>query len=82
MHPAVRARFWLETALASLCGLLAVLTLFRRDWIEALTGFDPDHHNGSFEWAIVACLFAACLLAGLAARTEWRRPRPALASGA
>lgn len=81
MHPALRARFWLDAALASLCGLLAVLTLFWHDWIEAVTGFDPDHHNGSFEWAIVTCLCAACSLAGLAARAEWRRPRPALVSG-
>jgi hypothetical protein len=68
-----RARFGLEAELASLCGALALVTLFWRDWIEALTGFDPDHHNGSFEWLIVAGLFAACVLVGLAARAEWRR---------
>jgi len=43
MRSTVRGRFWLETALASLCGFLAVLTLVWRDWIEALTGFDLDH---------------------------------------
>ena len=80
MNPSVRARFWLETALASACGILAVLTLFWRDWIEALTRFDPDHHSGSVEWAIVAVLFALCLAAGVAARAEWRRPRPATAA--
>jgi undecaprenyl pyrophosphate phosphatase UppP len=69
----VRARFWLEAGLACLCAVLAVVTVFWRDWIEAITGFDPDHHNGSFEWLIVASLFAACLLVGLAARAEWRR---------
>ena len=78
MKSTVRARFWLEAALASLCGFLAVLTLFWRDWIEALTGFDPDHHNGSFEWLIVAGLFAGLRASsGVAARGEWRRPRPA-----
>ena len=81
MEPTVRARFWLEATIASLCGFLAVLTLFWRDWIEALTGFDPDHHNGSFEWLIVAGLFAVCVLLGAAARGEWRRSRPAVAAG-
>jgi hypothetical protein len=81
MKSTVRARFWLEAGLASLCGFLAVLTLFWRDWIEALTGFSPDRHNGSVEWLIVAGLFVVCVLVGLAARIEWRRPRPALAAG-
>jgi hypothetical protein len=81
MKASVRARFWLEAGLASLCGVLGVLTLFWRDWIEALTGFDPDHHNGSFEWLIVLGLFLICVLVGAAARAEWRRPRPATAFG-
>ncbi len=82
MHAPVRGRFWLEALLASLCGLLAVLTLFWRDWIEALTGFDPDHHNGAFEWAIVAALAVAAIVAGLVARAEWRRPRTAASATA
>jgi hypothetical protein len=77
----VRARFWVEVGLASLCGFLAVLTLFWRDWIEALTGFDPDHHNGSFEWMIVAGLFLVCVAVSFVARAEWRRPRPAVVTG-
>ncbi len=77
----VRARFWLEAALASLWGFLAVLTIFKRDWIEAVTGFDPDHHNGSFEWAIVAGLLVLCVAVGVIARAEWRRPRAVVPAG-
>jgi hypothetical protein len=66
-------RFWVEAGLAALSGFLAILTLFSRDWIEALTGFDPDNHDGSFEWAIVAALFLACMLLSIAARADWRR---------
>ena len=81
MTSKVRARFWFETALASLCGFLAVLTLFWRDWVEALTSFDPDQHNGSFEWTIVAGLFVLCVAVGVVARAEWRRPRAAVIPG-
>jgi hypothetical protein len=73
MKSAVRARFWLEATLASLSGFLGVLTVFWRDWVEALTGFDPDRHTGSFEWAIVAGLLLLCVAVGVAARAEWRR---------
>jgi hypothetical protein len=34
-----------------------VLTIFWPDWIEALTGYDPDRHDGSVEWLIVIALF-------------------------
>lgn len=69
----VRVRFWVEAGLAALCGFLGILTIFTRDWIEAVTGFDPDNHNGSFEWVIVAALFLVCLLLSIAARADWRR---------
>jgi hypothetical protein len=73
MKSAVRARFWFELALASLSGFLAVLTVSWRDWVEALTGSDPDRHNGSFEWTIVAGLLLISVVVGVAARVEWRR---------
>lgn len=82
MKNAVRKRFWLEAGLAMLTGALAIITLFWRDWIEALTGFDPDHHNGSLEWAIVAGLAVISIIVALAARAEWRRPRAAVAMSA
>jgi hypothetical protein len=74
---AVRVHFWVEAGLALLCGFLAMLTLLTRDWVEALSGYDPDHHSGSLEWMIVAGLFLACISLYLAARAEWRRRRPA-----
>jgi hypothetical protein len=55
--------------LAGFCGGLAVLTIFWPDWIEALTGYDPDQHDGTVEWLIVTAL--------LSTAPYWRsRPGP------
>jgi hypothetical protein len=73
MSERVRVRFWGETVIAGVCGVLAVVTIFWRDWIEALTGYDPDHHSGSAEWLIIAGLALVCVIASLASRADWRR---------
>jgi hypothetical protein len=44
--------------LAGFCYGLAVLTIFWPDWIEALTGCDPDQHAGLVEWLIVIALLS------------------------
>jgi len=44
--------------LAVFCGGLAVLSTFWRDWIDALTGYDPDQYNGTVEWLIVIALLS------------------------
>lgn len=74
----VRRRFWFEAFFAGLGGALTVLTLVDREWIEWLTGMDPDEGSGALEWAIaVGCLAVAVASATLAHR-EWRRtPRTA-----
>jgi hypothetical protein len=71
----LRRRAWFEGALALVTGVLAIVTLFWHDWIEALTGYDPDAHRGSVEWLIVAALAVVCVIASIALRAEWRRAR-------
>jgi hypothetical protein len=44
--------------LAAFCGGLAILSIFWPDWIEALTGYDPDQHNGTVELLIVIALLS------------------------
>jgi H+/Cl- antiporter ClcA len=66
-----KARIGLGTAIALIAGTLGVLTIFCRDWIEALTGWDPDYYNGSLEWLIVAALLAVSAVFGAAARRDW-----------
>ena len=71
MQPS-KIRVGLETAIALLAALLGVMTIFWHDWIEALTGWDPDQHNGAAEWLIVAGLLVAAVAMGIAARRHWR----------
>ena len=65
-------RLWLETELALISGLLLLLTLFWRDWIEAIFGVDPDAHNGSFEWLVVASLLVLTSIFVKLAHATWR----------
>jgi hypothetical protein len=67
-----KIRVELETGIALLAGLLGVVTIFWRAWIEALTGWDPDQHKGSAEWLIVVCLLVTAVAAGAVARRHWR----------
>ncbi|MBK3627828.1 ABC transporter permease [Streptomyces sp. MBT49] len=75
----VRSRFWVETALGTVSGLLFVVTLVRRDWIELVFGVEPDAGSGAVEWLVVAVTALVTVLCALAARTEWRRAHPATA---
>lgn len=68
----LKIRAALETIIALFAGVLGVTTIFWHDWIEALTGWDPDHHSGSAEWFIVVALVTAAAIAGLFARRHWR----------
>ena len=67
-----KIRVGLETAIALLAGLLGVVTIFWHDWIEALTGWDPDQDNGRVEWLIVAGLLAIAVAMGTVAHRHWR----------
>ncbi len=73
-------RIGLETAIALFAGALGILTVFWHDWIEDLTGWDPDQHSGAFEWLIVVVLLAIAAVLGAAARRDWRL-RAAAADG-
>ena len=73
MRRELRARFWIEAVLAGASAFLFVLTLVWRDWIEGTTGYDPDRHSGSLEWAIVVGFLVLAGVFGLLARMEWHR---------
>jgi hypothetical protein len=73
MRRTFRPLFWIEVGLAGLTGLLALITPMFPDWIEFVSGWDPDQHDGSVERMIVIglCVVTIALIAGAA--VEWRR---------
>jgi hypothetical protein len=71
-----RVRVRLEVIVALCAGILGILTIFWHDWIEALTGWDPDQHNGSVEWIVVGGLLAVAVVMGFAARRHWKLLTP------
>ena len=73
MPSGLRRRFWLESVFGSVTGIVAVITLFWHDWIEAVFRIDPDSRNGSAEWLIVLILLLATAMLASVARREWRR---------
>jgi uncharacterized membrane protein len=68
-----RPLFWVEVGLAAITGLLALITPIFPDWIEFLSGWDPDQHDGSVEWMIVVGLFIVTFVMVSLAAIEWRR---------
>lgn len=73
MRRTFRPLFWIEVGLAGLTSLLALITPVFPDWIEFVSGWDPDQHDGSVERMIVIglCVVTIALIAGAA--VEWRR---------
>lgn len=76
----VRRRFWLEVGSAFVTGLLAAITIVRRDWVELILGVEPDHGSGLFEVAVTVVVASAALLLAVTARTEWRGRRTSTAN--
>ena len=73
MPSGLRYRFWLQSIFGSITGVVAVVTLFSHDWIEAVFGVDPDKGSGSAEWLVVLILLLLTVASAAGARLEWRR---------
>jgi hypothetical protein len=78
MRNALRWHFWLETSMALVIGILFVITLVQRDWIEIVFGVDRDSQSGALEWLVVGALLVATIALFLLASYEWRKARTAI----
>jgi hypothetical protein len=86
MPGSIRRLFWVQVSAATITGTLALTTAIAPDWIaaaivqnwiELVSGWNPDHGDGSVEWLIIwfitaGLCFVTVVLAAAAAR-EWRR---------
>ena len=71
------AGFWAAAITATAAAVLASITLLWPDWIEPLTGINPDHGNGSFEWVLAVGLAVVSAALSLLAWRAWRGASPA-----
>jgi hypothetical protein len=70
-------RFWVESILGFITGIMAAVTLVWHDWIEVIFRVDIDKHSGSGEWLVVLILVLVTVTLAVAARFEWRRTKVA-----
>jgi hypothetical protein len=68
----------IEGVLAIVSALLALMTLISPEWIEELTGLEPDAGSGALEWGIALGFGVAAIVLALSARRDRRRLRAAL----
>lgn len=73
-----RAR--VETVLAAVAGVLAVVTMVWPAWIEGTVGLEPDAGSGEAEWLLAVGLAVAAVVLGVLGRYH-RRVALATAGG-
>lgn len=73
MKKSLRPWFYPEAILGIITGVMFVVTLFNREWIETIFNVDPDQGSGSLELLIVGGLLVATIVLVVLAGYEWRR---------
>jgi hypothetical protein len=67
-----KSLFWIETSLAACSVALLAVTAVWPDWIEEVSGWDPDQSSGALEWGIVLVLALSTITFAVLARRQWR----------
>jgi len=73
----LKVRLSVEVLLGLASLTLGFLTAINREWIEGLTGLEPDAGSGALEWGIVFALALAAIVFGALAVRDGRRLRQA-----
>jgi hypothetical protein len=66
-------RMRIEVVLAVISAALCVLTLVFPEWIEELTGLEPDAGSGALEWIISGVFLVSAVVSAVLARRDYRR---------
>jgi ABC-type thiamin/hydroxymethylpyrimidine transport system permease subunit len=69
----LRRRLRIEMVLAVISAILCALTLVFPQWIEELTGLEPDGGSGALEWIIAGLFLVAAVVSAVVARRDYRR---------
>jgi ABC-type thiamin/hydroxymethylpyrimidine transport system permease subunit len=69
----LRRRLRIEVVLAVISAVLCVLTLVFPEWIEELTGLEPDAGSGALEWIMAGAFLVAAVVSAVLARRDYRR---------
>ncbi|MEO6652554.1 MAG: hypothetical protein ABIP17_07850 [Ilumatobacteraceae bacterium] len=64
-------RFWYQATTAGVGFALFLLTLVTREWIEILTGLDPDGGSGALEFGLAFALLAIAAVSAVFARRTY-----------
>ena len=77
MDRGLRIRYRVECVLAVVSGAALLLTLVLPNWLEHVTGVEPDGGSGGTEWGIAAGLAVGTALVLMLARRHRRALRAA-----
>jgi hypothetical protein len=69
----LRRRVRIEVILAVISAVLCVVTLISPEWIEELTGLEPDAGSGTLEWLIAGAFLVGASISAALARRDYRR---------
>jgi hypothetical protein len=69
----LRKRLRIKMLLVVISAALCVLTLVTPEWIEELTGLEPDVGSGALEWIIAGVFLVAAVASAVLAHRDYRR---------
>ena len=72
-HEATSQAATRREVLAVINAVLGIATMLFPEWIEELTGVEPDAGSGALEWIITGAVLVAALISALLARRDARR---------